>query len=593
MLHALKLTTLSFTHPGAATCIPQFAHELDRAQQHLAKSETSDDEIEGPTQIEEHEDWMLLCRLHHSYANDATSQQDSIDWGEPARALPPDILRECPAWIKTKHREANGSPHSPWHRQLPAVDISTLNVEQKKAYDIICHHHEQITAGNNPPPLHMIVCGTAGTGKSYVISAIAHALGSTCVLTGTTGMAAFHICGKTLHSALQLPIRSSSHRDLQGSSLHRLQLAMKDKSYLIIDEMSMIGLRMMAWLDKRLRQATGQMDVPLGGVSVKLFGDFGQLPPVGDRPLYCNAPAGSLAEHGDAMYQLFTTIVILSQALRQAGSDSGALAFRSFLLRLRDGTVNHDDWQMLLKRTPQQATNHDDFTDAVRLFYDKASVAEYNLQKLYSLHTPVARLNAIHSNSVASAANPDDAGGLHAIVFLAVQARVMLIANIWQQVGVCNGAAGTVHQFLYQADHKPPDLPIAVLVDFDTYAGPPFLSSRPNYVPVPPLSFEWESNGQRLSRQQLPLQLRYAITIHKSQGQTPDKAVIDIGKAELAAGCTFVAVSRLRSLNHSLIQPMSFQRLKATSTGKRLAERLEEETRLKHLATITVPPHLT
>ena len=169
----------------------------------------------------------------------------------------------------------------------------------------------------------------------------------------------------------------------------------------------------------------------------------------------------------------------------------------------------------------------------------------------------------------------------------------MLTANIWQEVGLCNGAAGTVHQLLYQANHKPPDLPIAVLVDFDNYAGPPFLSSRPNCVPVPPLSFEWESNGRRLSRQQVPLQLCYAITIHKSQGQTLEKAVIDIGKAELAAGCTFVAVSRLRSLNHGLIQPMSFQRLQAISTGKRLAERLEEETRLKHLATLTVPSHLT
>ncbi len=202
-------------------------------------------------------------------------------------------------------------------------------------------------------------------------------------------------------------------------------------------------------------------------------------------------------------------------------------------------------WQMLLERTPQQAKNRNDFTDAVMLFYDKASVAEYNLQKLHSLQTPVARINAIHSDSTASSANPDDAGGLHPVVFLATQARVMLTANIWQQVGLCNGAAGTVHQFLYQADHKPPHLPIAVLVDFDNYAGPPFISSRPNCVPVPPLLFEWDSNGRRLSRQQLPLQLRYAITIHKSQGQTLENAVIDIGKAELAAGCTFVALSRL------------------------------------------------
>ena len=80
---------------------------------------------------------------------------------------------------------------------------------------------------------------------------------------------------------------------------------------------------------------------------------------------------------------------------------------------------------MLLERTLQQANNRDDFTDAIRLFYDKASVAEYNFQKLHSLHTPVARLNAIHSDNAVSSVNPDDAGGLH-IIFLATQARVML-----------------------------------------------------------------------------------------------------------------------------------------------------------------------
>ena len=118
-------------------------------------------------------------------------------------------------------------------------------------------------------------------------------------------------------------------------------------------------------------------------------------------------------------------------------------------------------------------------------------------------------------------------------------------------------------------------------VDFDHSADPPFLSSRPNCVPVPPLKFEWESNDRQLPRQQLPLQLRYAITIHKSQGQTFDKAMIDIGKAELAAGCTFVTLSCLRSLNHGLIQPMSFQRLQVISTGKRPIERLDEGRWLK------------
>ena len=77
----------------------------------------------------------------------------------------------------------------------------------------------------------------------------------------------------------------------------------------------------------------------------------------------------------------------------------------------------------------------------------------------------------------------------------------MLTANLWQEVGLCNGAPGTVCHFLYKNDHAPPNLPIAVLVEFDNYCGPQFLDSAPNCVPIVPITFEWESK----SHQQLPL----------------------------------------------------------------------------------------
>ena len=92
-------------------------------------------------------------------------------------------------------------------------------------------------------------------------------------------MASYNICGKTLHSTLQLPVKATQQRELQGSSLQRLQLTMKHKHYLIIDEMSMLGQRIFAWVDRLLKQATACLDKPLGGISVILFGDFARLPP--------------------------------------------------------------------------------------------------------------------------------------------------------------------------------------------------------------------------------------------------------------------------------------------------------------------------
>ena len=77
-------------------------------------------------------------------------------------------------------------------------------------------------------------------------------------------------------------------------------------------------------------------------------------------------------------------------------------------------------------------------------------MAEYNYDKLHTFGSPIAAIQAIHSDTVAASAKPDDAGGLHPVIFLAEGARVMLTANIWQQVGLCNGTAGTVFKLLYQ-----------------------------------------------------------------------------------------------------------------------------------------------
>ena len=79
----------------------------------------------------------------------------------------------------------------------------------------------------------------------------------------------------------------------------------------------------------------------------------------------------------------------------------------------------------------------------------------------------------------------------------------------------------------------------------------------------------------------MPLRLSYAMTIHKSQGQTMTKAVVDTGDKEMAAGCKFVALSRLKILSGLLIQPMTFERLQAISKLKRTQQYIWEEERLK------------
>lgn len=100
------------------------------------------------------------------------------------------------------------------------------------------------------------------------------------------------------------------------------------------------------------------------------------------------------------------------------------------------------------------------------------------MSTLSKLGTPIARINAAHSGAAASATPLDQAEGLELVIFLAKNAKVMLTSNLWLQVGLCNGAMGIVESILYAEGHKPPAFPIAVMVNFNNYTGPPFLPSK-------------------------------------------------------------------------------------------------------------------
>ena len=177
--------------------------------------------------------------------------------------------------------------------------------------------------------------------------------------------------------------------------------------------------------------------------------------------------------------------------------------------------------------------------------------------------------------------------GLEPVVFLAKGARVMLTMNLWSTVGLCNGATGTVVDIVYQSNHQPPDLPIAVIIEFDNYRGPIFNVNKSFCVPVCPITVSSQSETGFHERQQLPLRLAWALTIHKSQGLTLPKAWIDIGKSERTAGVSYVAISRVKSLSSCVIEPMTYEQLTSLKSSANLQYRLEEENRLHRLAQTT------
>ena len=208
---------------------------------------------------------MLICQQHTDLQPSMDTEED-VDWTISSQAYP--NVEEAPSFI-SQQRQAAG-------QHIFTTSADPLNLQQKQllVYKAVQEHHT--TA--NPEPLRMIVSGTAGTGKSYLIHCLRLLLQDQLRVAAPTGVAAFNVEGHTLHSLLSLPIRGD-FKDLEGERLNKLQQSFSHIKYIIIDEMSMVGRKTLGQVDNRLRQAfPHHAQEVFGGCSCLLFGDFGQLP---------------------------------------------------------------------------------------------------------------------------------------------------------------------------------------------------------------------------------------------------------------------------------------------------------------------------
>lgn len=293
-----------------------------------------------------------------------------------------------------------------------------------------------------PEQLLMIISGTAGTGKTHLVHALTNLLGSSGLLTASTGLAADAISCTT---AANLPTEGK-FRKLQGEALKFLQKKLDGKDFILVDEMSMIGSRALLALDGRLKEATGQFSKPFGGKNLILVGDFGQLPPVRDSPIFSEVKRNgrgsrsrkknrtgvdeqaAVRQSAHELNKLFTTVVVLTTVHRQQGDQAN---FRDLLLRLRDGRSTAEDWNLLSTRwTDIDNVQTPEFREAVRLFPFRlyASFKEHVLLELKRFTTTRRQSRSC--------------GGLDLLIFLGSGAKVMLTANVWKEVGLVNGARG-------------------------------------------------------------------------------------------------------------------------------------------------------
>ena len=392
-----------------------------------------------------------------------------------------------------------------------------LSAEQAAVFELIENSRENI-----------FVTGRAGTGKSTLLNHLSWNTSKQVVIAAPTGVAALNVGGQTIHSLFRLPIGViADHAIDQVPELRKL---LNTIDTLVIDEVSMVNADLVDAIDRSLRQARQKPFTAFGGVQVVLFGDPYQLAPVpgdADERAYFTDQYRSMWFFDAKVWQeAELRIFELTTIHRQHEA-----AFKFMLNAVRHGMVTAEIAGRLNETGARPAPMDGTITLATR----NDTVNRINAAALARLPGAVKTAKADVSGEFGGRSFPADES-----LQLKVGARVMFLRN--DSVGEggqrwVNGTVGTVTKI---------SSTVFVEVDGEVHEVQPAIWEKFKYT--------YSASTKTLKKDivaeftQFPLRLAWAVTIHKSQGKTYDRAIVDLGSGTFSAGQTYVALSRLTEL---------------------------------------------
>ena len=396
----------------------------------------------------------------------------------------------------------------------------------------------------------VLLTGAAGTGKTYVLNCYinrARKDGKHVAVTATTGLAATHLQGTTVHAWAGIGVHDDMHpRLVQRMSQSRRDLIRK-ADVLVIDEISMLHDFRLDLIEEVTRMVR-ESEKPFGGLQVVLCGDFFQLPPVSRH----DSRQGGFVTTSRCWQQNGFTVCYLEKQYRQAQDDE----YAQILNGIRAGFLSG---RQLARLRSRSEVFDDPFEAKTWLLTTNRDVDEINQAHLNRVDGEEHIFEMQHSGAKRYVESLKKSCLAPELLVLKVGARVMCIKNSNEKKYV-NGSLGTV-------------------VRFDNVSGYPIVELRHGReVEIKPDTWElMDGDKRRASIVQLPLRLAWAITVHKSQGMTLDAARIDL-RGAFVEGMGYVALSRVKNLDSLQLDGLNGMALRVSIDAKAIDQDLKKRS---------------
>ena len=432
-------------------------------------------------------------------------------------------------------------------------------------------------------PVYHLIIGSAGTGKSVLIRALHQTLMKefskdrtmanpdliTILLAAPPGLAAFNIGGSTIHGALGITTnenRSAQMKPLSDELKTKYAVRLENLKVMIIDEVSMVGNKMLAKIDQRLREITGNMSLHFGGVSILFFGDFNQLRPVKESYIFQMINTNNLSIlAGTTLWSVFK-IYRLTEIMRQKDD----MIFAQALNNLTQFKLTAEDRALFEDRVFSENSNREERrldkipVNCIHLFTTNKDVDAHNYAVINRNVEKGFETKCFDSFSTGLSVNQREkvmeqislletaeTQGLPSVLQLKTGIRYMITVNIDVYDGLVNGVSGILKKIDLASNGF-----INLLwfdferVDIGQIARQKFNESDVTLTPIERQTKSFFIKVERqlhsVLRSQFPIRPSEAITIHKSQGQTYDQVVIHLS-SRMTITFYYTALSRAKS----------------------------------------------